>query len=90
MKIKLDIVGTKPFRPDFAMLRAGLAAAQATTPTALAAHGRSEPVDPEDALYALFADGDLSAAAGGARDLTAAMHGSFNASAAAQLDRQEK
>ena len=83
MKIKLDTVGAIPLRPDFAMLRAGLTAAQAATPTALAAHIVRVSIDPEEALYALFADGD-------ARDLTAAMQGSFNATAAAQLDRQEK
>ena len=83
MKIKLDTVGAAPMHPDFAMLRAGLAAAQATTPTALAAHVAHAPVEPQDALYAVVAEGDVHAAA-------TAMHGSFNASAAAQLDRQEK
>jgi hypothetical protein len=83
VKIKLDTVGAVPMHPDFAMLRAGLAAAQATTPTALAAHVVRAPVELQDALYALFAEGD-------AHDATTAMHGSFNASAAAQLDRQER
>jgi hypothetical protein len=83
VKIKLDTVGAVAMHPDFAMLRAGLVAAQATTPTALAAHIVRDPVAPQDALYALFAEGD-------AHDATTAMHGSFNAFAAAQLDRLEK
>jgi len=83
MKIKLDLVGAVAMNPDFAMLRAGLAAVQANTPTAMAAHIVRPSVAPQDAFYALFAEGDV-------QNATNVMHGSFNAAAAALLDRQEK
>lgn len=36
MKIRIDTNGASPIRPDFAMLRSSLVAAQASTPTARA------------------------------------------------------
>ena len=72
MKIHLDMTGRELARPDFAMLRAGLAAAQATTPTAAASDRARAHVDLTEALTRLFGD-----RAGGSSE-TAALHGSFN------------
>ena len=50
MKIHLDMTGRPLAKPDFAQLRAGLAAAQATTPTATANDKASTHLDLAEAL----------------------------------------
>ena len=72
MKIHLDMTGSPLAKPDFAMLRAGLAAAQAATPTAAASDKAHSHLDLTEALTRLF--GDQAADAKEA----AALHGSFN------------
>ena len=59
-------------KPDYAMLRAGLAAAQASTPTAAASDRKHPPLDLTEALTLLFGDRVPDA------PQTAALHGSFN------------
>jgi hypothetical protein len=59
-------------KSDFAMLRAGLAAAQATTPTAAASDKAHSHLDLTEALTRLFGD-----QAADAKE-TLALHGSFN------------
>ncbi|HWI85207.1 MAG TPA: hypothetical protein VNT42_02630, partial [Sphingomonas sp.] len=56
MKIHLDMTGSRLAQPDFAMLRAGIAAAQATTPTAAASEVAHNHFDLAEALTRLFAD----------------------------------
>ncbi len=46
MKIAIDAAGAHRARPDFGMLRAGFAAAQAATPTAIANARARAPIDP--------------------------------------------
>jgi hypothetical protein len=72
VKIHLDMTGKELAKPDFAMLRAGLAAAQATTPTAAASDRAHAHVDLTEALTRLFGD----RAAGSFEAAT--LHGSFN------------
>ena len=70
MKIHLDMTGKALAKPDFAMLRAGLAAAQAMTPTATASDRAQARLDLTEALSLLFGDrvpGDAPA-----------LHGSFH------------
>ena len=55
MKIRMDIGGAIPARPDFGMLRAGMIAAQAATPTALASLTMpAAPISAQDALTDMF------------------------------------
>ena len=72
MKIHLDMTGKELARPDFAMLRAGLAAAQASTPTATANDRAHAPQDFAEALIRLFGD-----RAEGVTE-TRSLHGRFN------------
>ena len=74
MKIHLDMAGKELARPDFAMLRAGLAAAQAATPTAAACDRAQAPSDLTEALTLLFGDHVADAPE------ASALHGSFNPS----------
>ena len=83
MKIHLDMTGKPLAKPDFAMLRAGLTAAQATTPTAAASDKAHAHLDLTEALIRLF--GDEAADAKGA----GALHGSFNP-ASVREDEAEK
>jgi hypothetical protein len=83
VKIHLDMTGRPLAKPDFAMLRAGLAAAQATTPTAAASDKAHAHLDPTEALTRLF--GDQAADAKEA----AVLHGSFNP-VSAREDEAEK
>ncbi|WP_294393053.1 hypothetical protein [uncultured Sphingomonas sp.] len=78
MKIDLNWRGEDPAKSDYAMLRASIAAAQASTPTASAserAKGRSEA---SEALTCLFGDADLVD--------QARLHGSFNPAQAHDAD----
>ena len=72
MKIHLDITGKALAKPDFAMLRAGLAAVQASTPTATASDRANISTDPAEALMRMFGD-----RVSDAKDASA-LHGSFN------------
>ena len=72
MKIHLDMTGKPLAKPDFAMLRAGLTAAQATTPTAAASDKAHSRLDLTEALTRLFGDQVADAKE------AAALHGSFN------------
>ena len=72
MKIHLDMTGQPLAKPDFAMLRAGLRAAQATTPTAAASDKAHSRLDLTEALARLFGDQVANA------DEASALHGSFN------------
>ncbi len=72
MKIHLDMTGSPLAKPDFAMLRAGLRAAQATTPTAAASDKAHSRLDLTEALTRLFGDQVADAKE------AAALHGSFN------------
>lgn len=72
MKIVIDPRGATPARPDFGMIRAGLAAAQAMTPTAAACERREAPVEPVEALTRLFADNQA------ADEPQSSLTGSFN------------
>ena len=73
-KIRIDTKDARPAAPDFAMLRAALSAAQASTPTAIA--GRPMPAAPEwaEILARLFGDGLGDPQQG-------TLHGSFNPAA---------
>lgn len=66
------MAGKELGKPDFAMLRAGLAAAQATTPTAAASDLAQAPHDLTEALTLLFGDQVTGTREAGA------LHGSFN------------
>ncbi|UAK24874.1 hypothetical protein [Sphingomonas nostoxanthinifaciens] len=56
MKMRFDVGGAVPTHPDFDMLRAGLAAAQAATPTALASLRTRPLLDRAEALVRLFGE----------------------------------
>lgn len=84
MKIHLDMSGKPLAKPDFAMLRAGLTAAQATTPTAAASDKAHAHLDLVEALARLFGD---DAADGKGAD---ALHGSFNPASVRDEDETEK
>jgi len=84
VKIHLDMTGRPLAKPDFAMLRAGLAAAQATTPTAAASDKAHARLDLTEALTRLF--GDNSADAEGA----VALDGSYNPASVREEDEPEK
>jgi len=84
VKIHLDMTGRQLAKPDFAMLRAGLTAAQATTPTATASDKAHTRLDLAEALTRLF--GDNAADAKGA----VALHGSFNPASVREEDEPEK
>jgi hypothetical protein len=84
VKIHLDMTGTPLAKPDFAMLRAGLKAAAATTPTATASDKAHARLDLTEALIRLFGD-----EAGGARGADA-LHGSFNPASVREGDETEK
>lgn len=81
VKIHLDWSGAPPAKPDFAMLRAGIQAAQAATRTAEASgHARVRP-ELTEALARLF---------GGAIDEAAAgLGGSFNQEQAQAVGKDE-
>lgn len=66
------MTGKQLAKSDFAMLRAGLAAAQATTPTATASDKAHSHLDLTEALTRLFGDNATDG-----KD-TLALHGSFN------------
>jgi len=70
VKIQFDMTGKTPAKPDFALLRAGIAAVQAATPTAAANGKARSQLNLTEALIRLF--GDRTADAAGA------LHGSFN------------
>jgi hypothetical protein len=72
VKIHFDMTGKALAKPDFAMLRAGLTAAQASTPTGAASDRAQRPLDLTEALTLLFGD----RVPGGKE--AAALHGSFN------------
>ena len=76
MKIHLDMTGKAVAKPDFALLRAELAAAQAATPTAAASGRARTHVRPTEALTRLF--GDQVADQVG----FTALHGSFHPASA--------
>ncbi len=76
MKIHLDMTGKPLAKPDFAMLRAGLAAAQATTPTAHASDQAQTRLDLTEALTRLFGDNLATP------QEAAALQGSFNPASA--------
>ena len=84
MKIHLDMTGSPLGKPDFAMLRAGLTAAQATTPTVAASDKAHARLDLAEALTRLF--GDNAADARGA----VALNGSFNPASVREEDEAEK
>jgi len=84
VKIHLDMTGKPLAKPDFAMLRAGLEAAAATTPTAAASDKAHARLDLTEALIRLF--GDEAADAKGA----GALHGSFNPASVRDEDEAEK
>jgi hypothetical protein len=84
VKIHLDMTGKPLAKPDFAMLRAGLTAAQATTPTAAASDKAHARLDLAEALTRLF--GDNAADSKGAVGL----HGSFNPASVRDEDEAEK
>jgi len=84
VKIHLDMTGSPLGKPDFAMLRAGLTAAQATTPTAAASDKAYARLDLAEALTRLF--GDNAADATGA----VALNGSFNPASVREEDEAEK
>jgi len=83
VKIHLDMTGSPLAKPDFAMLRAGLAAAQATTPTAAASDKAHSRLDLTEALTRLFGDQVADAKE------AAALHGSFNPASVRDEDEDE-
>lgn len=84
MKMRIDTGGALPSRPDFDMLRAGLAAAQATTPTAQASERARPDIDPAEALVRMFAQ------AAGLGSGSAALRGSFKPDLATPDERGEQ
>ena len=84
MKIHLDMTGKPLAQLDFAMLRAGLTAAQATTPTATASDKAHARLDLTEALTRLFGDNAADAKGAGA------LHGSFNPASAREGGEAEK
>ena len=84
VKIHLDMTGKSLAKPDFAMLRAGLTAAQASTPTVAASDKAHVPLDPTEALTRLFGDNAADAKGAGA------LHGSFNPASAREGGEAEK
>ena len=83
MKIHLDMTGSPLAKPDFAMLRAGLRAAQATTPTAAASDKAHSRLDLAEALTRLFGDQVADAKE------AVALHGSFNPASVRDEDENE-
>ena len=83
VKIHLDMTGRPLAKPDFAQLRAGFAAAQATTPTATANDKATTHLDLAEALTRLF--GDQAADAKEA----VALHGSFNPGSVRDADETQ-
>jgi hypothetical protein len=83
VKIHLDMTGSPLAKPDFAMLRAGLTAAQATTPTAAASDKAHSRLDLTEALTRLFGDQVADAKE------AAALHGSFNPASVRDEDEDE-
>ena len=75
MKIRIDTAGAGPAMPDFAILRAALSAAQASTPTAIAGRPAPATPDPAEILAQLFGDGHSDP------QQQRALHGSFNPAA---------
>jgi hypothetical protein len=71
-------------KPDFAMLRAGLTAAQATTPTAAASDKAHSRLDLTEALTRLFGDQVANAKE------AAALHGSFNPASVRDEEEDER
>ena len=84
MKIHLDMTGSPLAKPDFAMLRAGLRAAQATTPTAAASDKAHSRLDLTEALTRLFGDQVADAKE------AAALHGSFNPASVRDEEEDER
>jgi hypothetical protein len=84
VKIHLDMTGSPLAKPDFAMLRAGLTAAQATTPTAAASDKAHSRLDLTEALTRLFGDQVADAKE------AAALHGSFNPASARDGEEDER
>ena len=84
MKIHLDMTGKPLAKPDFAMLRAGLTAAQATTPNAAASAKAHAKLDLAEALTRLFGDNEAGAKGAGA------LHGSFNPASVREEDDAKK
>lgn len=84
MKIHLDMTGSPLAKPDFAMLRAGLTAAQATTPTAAASDKAHSRLDLTEALTRLFGDQVADAKE------AAALHGSFNPASVRDEEEDER
>ena len=84
MKIHLDMTGKPLAKPDFAMLRAGLTAAQATTPTAAASDRAHSRLDLTEALTRLFGDQVANAKE------AAALHGSFNPASVRDEEEDER
>jgi hypothetical protein len=83
VKIHLDMTGRPLAKPDFAQLRAGLAAAQATTPTAAANDKANSHFDLAEALTRLFGDQVADAKE------AAALHGSFHPGSARDEDETQ-
>jgi len=84
VKIHLDMTGKPLAKPDFAMLRAGLTAAQAITPTAAASDKAHARLDLTEALIRLFGDNAADAKEAGA------LHGSFNPASVRDEEEAEK
>jgi hypothetical protein len=80
VKIRFDWSGREPAKPDFAMLRASLEAAQAATPTATASERAKPQVELTEALARLFGEAAVS---------PAALHGSFHPAPPAREDGEE-
>jgi len=74
-KIRADARNAGHAAPDFAMLRAALWAAQASTPTAIAGRPAPAAPDPAEVLARLFGDGHSDP------QQQRALHGSFNPAA---------
>ena len=72
VKIQFDMTGKTPAKPDFALLRAGIAAVQAATPTAAANGKARSQLNLTEALIRLFGDRTADTAGAGA------LHGRFN------------
>ncbi len=80
VKIHLDMTGQPLGGPDFAMLRAGLRAAQASTPTAAASDRAYARLDLAEALTRLFGDQVIDAPE------AAGLHGRFHPAPAHHAD----
>ena len=84
MKIHLEMTGKPLAKPDFAMLRAGLTAAQAATPTAAASDKAHARLDVTEALTRLFGDQVADP------EEALALHGSFNPASVRDEDESER